>query len=161
MLITAGNGATTYQSSANLSAVALSTITGAVTTMGARDVPIQRGEVFGWVSWELWNKLLQIDAFTRMEYIGEDLPLSGATFKPRVWAEVIWMPHSGLTKASNIRTNLIWHRDAMGHAIGADVMTDITWHGDRAAFWVNNMMSQGAVLIDTIGVQQLLITENA
>ncbi len=27
-------------------------------------------------------------------------------------------------------------------------MTDVTWHGDRAAHFVSNSMSQGACLID-------------
>ncbi|HEY8189893.1 MAG TPA: phage capsid protein, partial [Micavibrio sp.] len=40
----------------------------------------------------------------------------------------------------------------VGHASGSDVQTDITWHGDRASNFVNNMMSQGAGLIDANGV---------
>ena len=34
-------------------------------------------------------------------------------------------------------------------------MTDISWHGDRAAHFVANSMSQGAVLIDEPGVVKL------
>ena len=41
---------------------------------------------------------------------------------------------------------------AIGHASGSDVQTDISWHGDRTAHFVNNMMSQGAALIDAEGV---------
>ncbi|MBT6095465.1 MAG: hypothetical protein HOH04_11330, partial [Rhodospirillaceae bacterium] len=26
------------------------------------------------------------------------------------------------------------------HAIGKDVTTDVTWHGDRASFFINNLM---------------------
>jgi hypothetical protein len=32
------------------------------------------------------------------------------------------------------------------------VQTDVSWHGDRAAHFVNNMMSQGAGLIDEAGI---------
>jgi Phage capsid protein len=42
----------------------------------------------------------------------------------------------------------------------SEVKTDITWHGDRAAHFVNNMMSQGACLIDPAGVVTLRCLEN-
>ena len=48
-----------------------------------------------------------------------------------------------------------FNHDAVGHASGADIKSDITWHGDRAAWFVNNMMSQGAVLIDGNGVVEI------
>ena len=38
-------------------------------------------------------------------------------------------------------------------------MTDITWHGDRAAHFVNNMMSQGACLIDGEGVVEIRVND--
>lgn len=163
LIIAQLDSASTYSDSWDLVDTTLGHLTDAVTTLGARDVPLIRGEIFGVVSWQLWNKLLQIDAFTRSEYIGDDMPLVGATFRPRVWMETIWMPHSGLTinSSTQVRKNFIYSRDAIGHAIGAEVSTDITWHGDRAAHWVNNMMSQGAKLIDTEGVQQLLVDEDA
>ncbi|HRQ60217.1 MAG TPA: phage capsid protein, partial [Alphaproteobacteria bacterium] len=44
---------------------------------------------------------------------------------------------------------------ALGHAAASDVVTDITWHGDRAAHFVNSMMSQGAALIDEAGVVKI------
>jgi hypothetical protein len=64
----------------------------------------------------------------------------------------LWMPHSGLTEASDIRSCLMYHKTCAGHAVAADVKSDITWHGDRASHFVNNMMSQGAGLIDGYGV---------
>jgi hypothetical protein len=35
------------------------------------------------------------------------------------------------------------------------VTTDITWHGDRAAHFVSNSMSQGACLVDGDGVVEM------
>jgi hypothetical protein len=43
----------------------------------------------------------------------------------------------------------------VGHAVGSEIVTDITWHGDRAAHFVNSMMSQGAVLVDNSGVVRM------
>jgi hypothetical protein len=39
-------------------------------------------------------------------------------------------------------------------------MTDITWHGDRAAHFVSNSMSQGASLIDAEGAIELPCLES-
>ena len=43
----------------------------------------------------------------------------------------------------------------MAHAAAAEISTDITWHGDRAAHFVNSMMSQGSVLVDNTGVVRM------
>lgn len=50
------------------------------------------------------------------------------------------MPHSGLPVASDIRSCYWYHKNAVGHAAASDVQTDITWHGDRAAHFVNNII---------------------
>ena len=42
-----------------------------------------------------------------------------------------------------------------------DIKTDITWHGDYAAHFVNNMMSQGACLIDPKGVIKFDVLDKA
>jgi hypothetical protein len=70
------------------------------------------------------------------------------------------MPHSGLPVDGNdIRSCFWYHKTAVGHAASSDVKTDITWHGDRAAHFVNNMMSQGAALVDASGVVEILCDE--
>lgn len=71
----------------------------------------------------------------------------------------LWMPHSGLTVASGVRYCYWYHKTAVGHAIGSEVITDVSWHGDRAAHFVNNMMSQGSKLIDPAGVVALRCLE--
>jgi hypothetical protein len=166
MIIAALDGATTYYDAANLSALTPTAggayFTDLLTTMGARDVPVDDGQLFGVVSWQVWNKMLLIEEFKNSDYVSaDDLPFKTNATGARRWLDAIWMPHSGLTLASNVRYNFLYHKTAIGHAIGADVMTDITWEGTRAAHWVNSMMSQGAVLVDTIGVQQFRVTENA
>jgi hypothetical protein len=62
------------------------------------------------------------------------------------------MPHSGLPLEDGTRHCFWYHKSAVAHAIGQDVKTDITWHGDRAAHFISNSMSQGATLIDDDGV---------
>lgn len=119
--------------------------------LGAADVP-DDGQRFAVVGWKQWSDLLAIPEFASADYIGADeLPWRGTQAKR--WLGTLWMPHSGLTLgAGDVRLCHWYHKTAVGHASGADVLTDITWHGDRAAYFVNNMMSQGAALIDPTGV---------
>ncbi|MDB5317138.1 MAG: hypothetical protein JWO24_2982, partial [Rhodospirillales bacterium] len=91
-------------------------------------------------------------------YIGSDeLPWRGTQAKR--WLGALWIPHSGLTKVGNLRYCYFYHRTSVGHAVNAEVTTDISWHGDRAASFINNMMSQGAVLIDDAGVIRMRAKE--
>lgn len=110
------------------------------------DVP-DDDQRFAVVGWKQWSDLLHIPEFAAADYVGEeDLPWKGTQAKK--WLGALWLPHSGLPKAGNVRKCFWYHKTAIGHAIGAEAKTDITWHGDRAAHFVNNMMSQGACLID-------------
>ncbi len=118
--------------------------------LGAEDVP-DDGDRVAVVGWKQWSDLLAIDEFSNADYIGsEELPWKGTQAKR--WLGTLWMAHSGLTLNTGARQCHWFHKSAVGHASGSDVKSDITWHGDRAAHFVNNMMSQGACLIDDKGV---------
>ncbi len=119
--------------------------------LGGADVP-DDGQRTAVVGWKQWSELLGIAEFASAEYVGDDeLPWRGTQAKN--WLGTLWVPHSGLPiDGSGVRSCFWFHKTAVGHGSGADVETDITWHGDRAAFFVNNMMSQGAALIEESGV---------
>ena len=123
--------------------------------LGDNDVP-DDGQRFGVVGWKQWSELIQIDEFSSADYVKpEQLPYAGVT-QAKEWLGIKWMPHSGLSSDSNdIRDCYIYHKTAIGHASGSDVQSDMTWHGDHAAHFVNNMMSQGAALIDETGLVQI------
>ncbi len=128
--------------------------------LGANDVP-DDGERYAVVGWKQWSDLLDIKEFANADYVGEDdLPWKGTQAKR--WLGTLWIPHSGLPfdPDNNVRSCFWYHKSAIGHASGADVASDITWHGDRAAYFVNNMMSQGACLIDGNGVVTLPALES-
>ena len=122
--------------------------------LGAADVP-DDGQRFAVVGWRQWSELLNIPEFANAEFVGPDeLPWRGTQAKR--WLGTLWIPHSGLPlDPGNVRQCFWYHRTAVGHAAGAEVKTDITWHGDRAAYFVSNMMSQGACLIDPQGVVKM------
>lgn len=125
--------------------------------MGAADVP-DDAQRFAIVGWKQWSDLLGIQEFANTQYVGDnELPWKGTQAKK--WLGATWMPHSGLTKAGTLRYCYFYHRTAVGHAVASEVVTDITWHGDRAAHFVNNMMSQGAVRIDDTGIVRMRCKE--
>jgi hypothetical protein len=126
--------------------------------LGQADVP-DDGQRYAVVGWKQWSQLLGIDEFAKSDYVGPDeLPWRGTQAKR--WLGTLWVPHSGLSASSNVRLCHWYHKTAVGHAAGADVTTDVTWHGDRASHFVNNMMSQGAALIDASGVVTMRCLES-
>jgi hypothetical protein len=125
--------------------------------LGEADVP-DDGERTAVVGWKQWSDLLQIPEFADSDYIGnDDLPWKGTQAKH--WLGTLWMPHSGLTKSGGVRHCYWYHKTAVAHAVGAEVKSEITYHGDRAAWFCNNMMSQGAALVDPVGVVSLRCLE--
>jgi len=125
--------------------------------LGNADVP-DDGNRFAIVGWKQWSELLTIQEFANTQYMGPDeLPWKGTQAKR--WLGATWMPHSGLTLNSTLRYCYFYHKTAVGHASAAEISTDVTWHGDRAAHFVNTMMSQGAVLADDTGVVRMRCKE--
>jgi len=127
-------------------------ILSAFETFGENDVP-DDNQRFCVVGWKQWSELLSINEFVSADYIGADnLPFAGIT-QAKMFLGTIFVPHSGLPKdANDIRSCFYYHKTAVGHAAASEVQTDISWHGDRASHFVNNMMSQGSGLIDDSGI---------
>lgn len=125
--------------------------------LGQADVPDDGGR-FAVVGWKQWSELLTLQEFSNAQYVGDDeLPWKGTQAKR--WLGATWIPHSGLTKTGALRSCYFFHRTAVGHGAASEVVTDVTWHGDRAAHFVNSMMSQGAVLIDDAGIVRMKCKE--
>jgi hypothetical protein len=126
--------------------------------LGDNDVP-DDGQRFAVIGWKQWSELLELPEFTDADFVGaEELPWRGTQAKH--WLGTLWMPHSGLELDTGIRRCFWFHRSAIGHAIGQEVTTDVTWHGDRAAHFISNSMSQGAALIDADGVVEMPCLED-
>lgn len=141
---------TTSTVAAAASGLTLGKVQDALELLGANEVP-DDGERYAVVGWAQWSDLLAMKEFASADYVGPDqLPFNGTQAKR--WLGTLWMPHSGLPVAAGTRTCFWYHKSAIGHAIGADVQSDISWHGDKAAHFVNNMMSQGVGMIDDKGV---------
>ena len=130
------------------------------------DVP-NDGQVYAVVTPRYWSQLMTLDQFMHSEYVDS----SGMAFKqgPAVgrgkwkdWMGIKWKMQTGLPGAGTASAKVwIWHKMAIGYAVAQAagnvagneaVAADITWHGDRAAHFVNHMMSGNAVMIDDTGV---------
>lgn len=152
LIISALSGATTHVIADVNTGISKTKILSAFQTFGNNDVP-DDGQRFCVVGWKQWSELLSIDEFVKADYIGADaLPYATIT-QAKMFLGTIFMPMTGLPIDGNdIRSCFYYHKTAVGHAAASDVQTDVSWHGDRAAHFVNNMMSQGAGLIDQAGV---------
>ncbi len=129
----------------------------AFTLLNNNDVP-DDGERYALVGPAQWNQLLSIEEFSSANYVGEAYPMLTGS-ESRKWMGIVWIMHTGLPSSSSSHTCFIYHRSAVGHASGQDIKTDITWHGDYAAHFVSNMMSQGACLIDPKGVVKMDVAD--
>ncbi len=131
----------------------------------ANDVP-NEGEVYAVVTPRYWSQLMLLDQFQRSEYVRADGqafvtgPAMGGRWKD--WMGIKWKMQTGLPGAGTATAKcFLWHKMAIGYAVAAAAgniagngatAADITWHGDRAAHFVNHMMSGQACMIDDTGV---------
>lgn len=66
----------------------------------------------------------------------------------------------GLTvDGSNDRTNLAYHRTAVGLAIGKDMMTRVDWVATRTSWLSNGLFSAGSIAIDALGIVDITTRE--
>ena len=122
----------------------------ALEVLNTNDVP-DDGRRFAVVGVHQWNELLSMDEFVSADYVGNTTPLLNAA-EARKWLGITWVLHNGLPCSDTNRDCFIYHSSSIGHACGQEVKTDISWHGERAANFISNSMSQGAVLIDSDGI---------
>ncbi len=139
------------------------------------DVP-NDGQVYAVVGPRYWSQLMTVDQFMNSDFVSTE----GQAFKqgPAVgrgkwkdWMGIKWKMQTGLPGAGTATANAyIWHKTAIGYAVAQSagnvagneaVAADITWHGDRAAHFVNHMMSGNALLIDDTGVIEGVLDETA
>lgn len=132
-------------------------ILSALEILNTNDVP-DDGRRFAVVGVRQWNELLSMEEFISADYVS-DTPLANGA-EARKWLGITWVLHNGLPVTGTKRDCFIYHASSIGHACGQEVKTDISWHGERAAHFISNSMSQGAVLIDNDGIIRVKCGEN-
>ncbi len=158
LVINAATATTTAVSGTGL--VSKKRILEALELLNTADVP-NDGQRYGLVSSHQWSEMLNtITEFASSDYVDGHPFMEG--FETRRWLGAIWMIHTGLSGAGTSTAScLFYHKNALGHAIGNEVGSDIWWDGDRQAFKVTNAMSQGACLIDATGVVKMICDDTA
>lgn len=127
-------------------------------SFGEADVP-DDGQRYFVVSPAGWADLLQIDQFSRMEYVGEgDLPYAGGMTAKR-WLGFMWFTHSGLSISSTTRDCHAYHASSVGLATGSDISTEMNYLPEKVSNLITSYFSAGAVMIDNNGAIECQITE--
>jgi hypothetical protein len=140
--------------------------------LDANDVP-NDGQRFAALTPRAYAQAMTVNSFASADFVGANgLPFTtGAPGhrKFRSWMGVNWCMHSGLPGVGTTTAKcLIWHKSAVGYATGKHAgnvaandatSADITWHGDRAAHFVNHCMSGEALLIDSTGVIDTVLND--
>ena len=159
LIIAAMNTATQYVGDYS-TGLTKALIMSAIEKLNANDVP-DDGRRYAVVGVHQWNELLALDEFVSADYVGGSTPLVDGC-ESRKWLGVNWILCNALPLASgDDRDCFIYHASSIGHACGQEVKTDITWHGERAAHFISNSMSQGAVLIDAEGIVRIKCDDDA
>jgi len=125
---------------------------------GNADVP-DDGQRYCVVGWEQWSQLMDLDEFSRAEYIGtEQLPFQNS-ITAKNWLGFTWFPFSGLDSVNSDadRKCFAWHSSSVGHAIGTDVSSNMQYHNDKDAYFVLNKMQMNATLIDATACYELIL----
>ena len=130
----------------------------ALEVLNTNDVP-DDGRRFAVVGVRQWNDLLCMEEFSSSDYVGDALPMVN-TSDVKKWLGITWVLYNGLPADGTNRDCFIYHASSVGHACGQDVKTDISWHGERAAHFISNSMSQGAVLIDASGIVRVKCSDS-
>ncbi|MBD5400143.1 hypothetical protein HDR61_00105 [bacterium] len=133
-------------------------ILSALEVLNTNDVP-DDGRRFAVIGVHQWNELLTLKEFVSSEYVGDTPMTNGAD--ARKWLGITWVLHNGLPADGANRDCFLYHASSIGHACGQEVKTDISWHGERAAHFISNSMSQGAVMIDETGIVRMKCGESA
>jgi len=131
----------------------------------ANDVP-NDGEIYSALTTKAWAFAMKVESFSSADFVGPE----GQTFRTgmamrgrfKEWNGCKWQAITGLPgEGTSTAKVFTYHKSGVGYAIAGSagnvagrnaVMADITWHGDRAAHFVNHMMSGGACVIENAGV---------
>lgn len=147
---------------------------GMVEALDGNGVP-NDGMRYGVLSPRAFMQAMTVESFASADYVGANgLPFTqGAPGhrKFKEWLGVKWCMHNANPgKGTATSKVFVFHKNAVGYAVAKAagnvagneaVAADITWHGDRAAHFVNHMMSGGAVMIDDTGVIEANLDDTA
>ncbi|MGE0255076.1 MAG: phage capsid protein [Alphaproteobacteria bacterium] len=154
-------GATAGEVGDHSGAVSRALLLAAVEALDAADVP-DDGERWGLLTPRQWSAALTIAEFASGDYVGKENTPFAQTKSVRSWLGVKWLKHTGLPgKGTATAKGFVYHRAAAGFARTGEMKVDVSWHGDRASWFVSHALCGGACLIDAEGVVALKTDDTA
>ncbi len=157
----------TYTSKAQVENSLLNTLKG----LDTLDVP-NDGQRFVVLSPNAYAAAMKVESFRSSDFVNPEnkaMEQGQPIFTWRRWMNAFWTSHTGVSgKGTAAAKGYAYHKYSAGYATGLNaggvatnsaVNADITWHGDRAAHFINHMMSGGAVLIDDTGCLELTLDD--
>lgn len=118
-------------------------------------------EIFNIISPRAWRYMKRFKEFTNADYTGPDLPwMRSSRQVARTWNGQHWIVFNRLPKTGDIRTCFSWTRNAMAHATLGDMFFHPSWQNTRNAWFLNNNITQGAKILQEVGVLPVKIDES-
>lgn len=131
-----------------------------VETLNGGNVPFE--DRYCLVDAKQWSDLLKIDEFASQDYVGggaQTLPwLTSAN--ARIWLGITFIMFPGLPKATNDRSVMMYHRNAIGYAQAQGLQTEVAWVADRNSWLVKADCYDGSIAIDPAGIVRILCDES-
>ena len=120
-------------------------------TFGSNDVP-EDGQRYIAMHPRGFADLFAINEFASSDYVGpQNLPFAGGmTMKEFLGFKIF------STSAVTSGKNMCYHTSAVGLGINADVQTEINYIPEKVSHLATSMMSMGAIVINNLGVYELL-----
>lgn len=154
MIVTALDATTNTQTEASTNRLTSTKINKEFVRFGNADIP-DDGNRFWAVAHEQWTDLLGITAFSSADYVGQDQLPYKQGMSAKMWMSFMWFQFSGLPVASNIWKTFAYHRNGIGHAVGADVSSEMNYIPQKVSTLATSFMSMGSVLIDASAVGEV------
>jgi hypothetical protein len=124
----------------------------ATTALDDKGVP--SNERTGLFSAKQKGDLLKTTQVTSSDYNGVKALVNGEvnTFLGVKWIVIASREEGGLPTSGNDVIGFIYHKRAVGFALGQEIQTEMSWLADRGAWIVGGDFSAGAVVIDQDGI---------
>jgi len=153
-------GANATDLGANTEAMDLAKMLAIVEAFHSAEVP-DDGQRYCAVSPKTFIQMLKVAEFANADFIGqESLPFKGG-MTAKFWMGVVWLVENNISVATNVATNIAWHRSAIGHGVNKEIETTWDWENTYSAWSAVSCMSMGAVGIDANGIYTCETLETA
>ncbi len=156
---------TALQLTGNTIAVGTSGLTLAKIRDGIEDLDnnsVPADDRWGFVGSHQWQELMNVDEFATAEFVGaKDLPFATGA-RTKFWNGInwVWHPNLPLENSDAERACYLFHRSAIGLAVGQDITLIVSYIAEKDAFLINHKMSMGSVIIEDNGIVEIMCDDD-